>query len=125
MHVENAQMKRTTREGKMDYRDLYVDFEWRRIEGESAVVEESPLDALVRKEDMRQLSDSLLNLDKIELACVMMMHYDENKNSVSTIQSCAKTWFGKNHSYYKLHKFDKTGLRKLRTCLRHIHGWER
>lgn len=125
MHVKGVQPKKMKREATMNYRDNYMDFEWKRIEGESALVEESPLDAMVRREDMRQLSESLINLTRLELVCVMMMHYDEIEKSVSDVQGYIKNYYGKDASKYKVCKFQNNGLKKIRTRLRHVYGWDR
>ena len=109
----------------MDYRDNYVDFQWKCIEGEGISNEPTPEDTLVRREDMRQLADSLIKLNKMELVCVMMMNYDEVEKTVVEVQEYMKDHFGKNTSKYKVFKFQEKGLRKLRTRLRHIHGWDR
>ena len=55
----------------------------------------------------------------------MMMHYGEVEKSVAEIQSYIKDWLGKDHSKYMVRKFDKNGLKKIRTRLRHVHGWDR
>ena len=109
----------------MDYRDNYVDFHWKCIEGEGISNDPTPEDTLVRREDMRQLADSLIKLNKMELVCVMMMNYDEVEKTVVEVQEYMKVHFGKNTSKYKVFKFQEKGLRKLRTRLRHLHGWER
>jgi hypothetical protein len=109
----------------MMYSDSYIDFEWRRIEAEAALVDESPLDAMIHREEMRELAESLLSLDKTELICVMMMHYDENEKSRDGVRKYLKNYHGKVASKYKVGKFDKTGLKKARLRLRLVHGWNR
>ena len=111
----------------MDYRDTYMDFEWKRIEGELEPVsrEESPLDMLVRRENMRQLADSLIKLNRVELICVMMMNYDEIEKSVAEVQQYMKDWYGNYYSTYKIRRFQESGLRKVRSRLKNTFGWER
>lgn len=109
----------------MMYSDSYMDFVWKRIEAEAALVEESPLDAMVRREEMRELAESLTSLDQTELVCVMLMHYDEIEKSRNDVMKYLKKYHGKAASKYKVSKFDKTGLKKARLRLRLVHGWNR
>ena len=108
----------------MDYRDTYANFEWKRLEGEMISEEESPLDALVRQENMRQLSDALLKLNRVELVCTMMMHYDEVESGVAEVQEYMKKYYGKEHSRYMIRKFERNALRKIRTRLKNVFGWQ-
>ena len=74
---------------------------------------------------MRELSESLINLTRLELVCVMMMHYGEIEKSVSDVQGYIKNYHGKDASKYKVCKFQNNGLKKIRTRLRHVYGWDR
>ena len=125
MHVKPVQQKKTTREGKMDYRESYVDLQWRCIESQGILGESSPEDLLIHREDMRQLASSLIKLNKMELVCLMLMNYDEVGKTAIEVQEYIKRYFGKNTSKYKVVKFHEAGLRKLRTRLRNIYDWQR
>jgi hypothetical protein len=105
----------------MDYRD----FEWMGLEGELAANKESPLETLIRREDMRQLADSLIKLNQAELACVMMMNYGEVERTVVDVQKDMSDWRGNPYSKYKIRGFEESGLRKVRLRLKIVFGWER
>jgi hypothetical protein len=105
----------------MDYRD----FEWMGLEGELAANKESALDTLIRREDMRQLVDSLIKLNQAELVCVMMMNYDEIEKTVVDVQKHMNDWHGNPYSRYKINGFEESGLRKIRLRLKNVFGWER
>ena len=125
MRAKNARLKKTKREMTMNYRDTYMDFEWKRIEGEGVSVAETPLDSLIRKENMSQLARSLSKLDQTELACILLMHFDETSKNASQIRNYVNSLGSDDFSKYKICKFEKSGLKKIRSELRNVFGWER
>jgi len=107
------------------YSDRYVDFQWKCIEVEGISNEPSPEDTLIYRENMRQLADSLFKLNELELACVMARYYNEDENSISNVRSYIKDHCGVECSKYRVLGLERSGLRKIRSRLRNVFGWER
>jgi len=100
-------------------------FVWDQVETELRYDESDPLEQLIEKENMKQLSKSLFSLSHDELVSVMMLNYDEGSYDTSDVRDYFRVHHGKKCSLYKVKKYEESGLRNLRRHLRFNCGWER
>lgn len=109
----------------MNHLDMYADFQWKRIEGESLSYGESPLEAMIHREEMAQISESISKLNQTELACLFLMEYAENSQSISEVQNYLESFNGIKPSRYIVRTSRNSALKKIRNRLQTVYGWNR
>jgi len=109
----------------MNHLDMYVDFQWKRIEGESLPYGESPLEAMIHREEMAQVSESISRLNQTELACLFLMEYSENSQSIAEVQNYLESFNGVKPSRYIVRRSRNNALKKIRNRLQTVYGWNR
>ena len=126
-HVLFARLKKTEKDYLMSNGNYPLgNFVWDQVETESRYNESDPLEQMIEKEDMKQLSKSLFSLSHNELVTVMMMYYDDDDVcDISDVRNYFKNLRGQRPSAYKVKGYERRGLNKLRRNLRFKYGWER
>lgn len=106
----------------------FENFVWDAYQNRLSVYESSPLEQLIKKEEKGHLLACLNTLAMEELTVIMKVNYlDEDSPAPPNDLELCKYFsrkYGMNVSRYKVMKYYKSGLSKMKSRLVRNYGWE-